>query len=189
MASLANLSDEELIRAAQAGKLDDFNVLYERYFTTVYNRVRYVIPAEDVDDVTQEVFIAVIRSLKNFRHEARFTTWLRTLVNRQVADYYRRRNHRQEYDIELDGRGDDSDEMDLPVGASADDSSVDDCIILRQAISKLPDNYREILMLRFADGLKFSDIADCHGQSLEATKSLFRRAVAALQKQLETAHA
>ena len=58
----------------------------------MYKRVRFVIPEEDVEDITQEIFIAVMKSLKSFRYEARFSTWLRTLVNRQVADYYRRRH-------------------------------------------------------------------------------------------------
>jgi RNA polymerase sigma-70 factor, ECF subfamily len=191
MASLANLSDEELIRAAQAGKLDDFNVLYERYFTTVYNRVRYVIPAEDVDDVTQEVFIAVIRSLKNFRHEARFTTWLRTLVNRQVADYYRSRKPR---DLSLDGSVDGGDELALDLeryptlgdySSGHMDGHLDDQIVMRQALSRLPEHYREIILLRFAEGLQFDEIAKQQQQSLEATKSLFRRAIASLHNEMK----
>ena len=89
------LLDEDLIRAAQEGRLDAFTALYELYLPMVYNRVCYVIPVEDVDDVTQEIFIAVMRSLRTFRFQARFSTWLRTLVNRQVADYYRERNPRE----------------------------------------------------------------------------------------------
>ena len=61
---------------------------------------------------------------------------------------------------------------------------VDDEIILRQALHRLPENYQEILMLRFAEGLQFDEIAQINGQSLEATKSLFRRAVASLHKQV-----
>ena len=106
MASTIQTSDEDLIRAAQAGGEEAFDLLYERYFPLVFKRVRYVIPEDDIEDVTQDIFIAVIRSLKNFRYEARFSTWLRTLVNRQVADYYR---GRRPVPISLDG----NDEQDL----------------------------------------------------------------------------
>jgi RNA polymerase sigma-70 factor (ECF subfamily) len=92
-----------LVRAAQGGRLEAFNALCERYLPTVYRRVRYMVPVEDVEDVTQEIFIAVMKSLKNFRYEARFSTWLRTLVNRQVANYYRGRNPAVDYLEEVGG--------------------------------------------------------------------------------------
>jgi RNA polymerase sigma-70 factor, ECF subfamily len=178
MATMLQPSDEELIRAAQAGELDAFTVLYERYLTMVYNRVRYVIPEEDVDDVTQEVFIAAMRSLHNFRFEARFSTWLRTLVNRQVADFYRERKPPEE------SLSDPESENNALLGMVQDMDGLDDQIILRQALRQVPDHYREIILLRFADGLQFDEIARLQGQSLDATKSLFRRAITLLQKQV-----
>ena len=54
----------------------------------------------------------------------------------------------------------------------------------RQAFRKLPQRYREILLLRFAEEMAFREIARLQGSGLEATKSLFRRAVAALDKQV-----
>ena len=173
-------SDDDLIRSVQQGSLDAFNMLYERYLPVVYRRVRYVIPEADVEDLTQDIFIAVMKSLKNFRFESQFGTWLRTLVNRQVADFYRSRKPRFET-VSLDAEDDDLD-RDMSVSTEDGVHDRDDVIILRQALRKLPENYREIIMLRFVDGLQFDEIAELQGQSLEATKSLFRRAIAALQK-------
>jgi RNA polymerase sigma-70 factor (ECF subfamily) len=175
------LSDDELVRAAQDGSLDAFNMLFERYLPVVTRRVRCVAPAEEVQDITQEVFIAVIRSLKNFRFEARFSTWLRTLVNRQVADYYRNRARKvQAYSIDglVDDPGGD--------GLFGEDNSDrrDEVIAIRQALMKIPENYREIIVLRFVEGLQFDEIAVLHGQSLDAAKSLFRRAMKALTQQI-----
>jgi RNA polymerase sigma-70 factor (ECF subfamily) len=180
-------NDDDLIRSAQQGSVDAFNTLYESYFPVVYRRVRCVAPEADVEDITQDVFIAVVRSLKNFRFEAQFSTWLRTLVNRQVADYYRSRKSRCET-YPLDGYMDDSDGEgeDRRIDLSVEDrtSSSDEFIVLYQALRNLPDNYREIIMLRFVDGLRFDEIAQVQGQSLEATKSLFRRAITTLQKRM-----
>jgi RNA polymerase sigma-70 factor (ECF subfamily) len=89
MATSIKPSDEELVRSAQQGRQEAFNLLFERHLPLVYNRVRYTVPEQDAEDVTQEVFIAAMRSLGNFRGESQFSTWLRTLTNRQVADYYR----------------------------------------------------------------------------------------------------
>jgi len=179
-------SDEELVRSAQRGALEAFTDLYERYLPAVYGRVRCVIPEEDVEDVTQEVFIAVMRSLKSFRYEARFATWLRTLVRRQIADYYRNREPKALYLVDKDDMAENGDKSDqvLEPGDGADLEAYDDVMILRQALQRLPENYQEILVLRFVEGLRFDEIAQLHDQSLEATKSLFRRAVAALQKRV-----
>jgi RNA polymerase sigma-70 factor, ECF subfamily len=164
-------SDSELVQSAQHGKLEAFTMLYERYLPMVNNRVRYVVPPEDVEDVTQEVFISAIRSIKSFRGEAKFGTWLRTLTIRQVADYYRRRKRP-------------TTPLDENLHAPHDPASTDEAILLRQAFKKLPEQYREILLLRFAEDMPFNEIACLQGRNIESVKSLFRRAVAALQKQV-----
>ena len=58
-------------------------------------------------------------------------------------------------------------------------------IFLQRALRDLPENYREIILLRFAEDLQFNEIADFTNHNLESTKSLFRRAIAALRAQLE----
>ncbi len=60
--------------------------------TKYINRVKSKVPPPYVEDVTQEVFIAVIRSLHRFEQRSRFSTWLYTIVNRQIADFYRQRS-------------------------------------------------------------------------------------------------
>jgi RNA polymerase sigma-70 factor, ECF subfamily len=186
MATAHALDDEELVRLAQLGEMPAFTALYDKYLPVVYRRVRYAIPEQDVEDVTQEIFIAVIRSLKSFRGESQFKTWLRTITNRQVADFYRRRtppNTQVNVDI-----SDECLEHNLALSGPNDDPCLDEAIQLRQAMKKLPANYQEVLLLRFADGLRFSDIAQLQGQTLEGTKSLFRRAVAALQREMTSEH-
>ena len=96
MTSLHNVSDEHLIRQFVQGDLLAFDLLYYRHVKTVYNRVRFVVPESDVEDVTQEVFLAAVSSLPTFRGEAQFSTWLRSLTNHKVAEYYRRRSRKKE---------------------------------------------------------------------------------------------
>lgn len=181
-----NLNDNELIRLAQQGNMEAFNLLYERYLPNVFNRVRFTIPETDVEDVTQEVFIAVIHSLRSFRQESQFSTWLQTLTRRKIADYYRRRNPAND-PISFDASETDYDEFQLHSRIRST-SSMDDTIMIREALRQLPENYQEVLLLRFAEGFQFNEVAQRLGISLEATKSLFRRAVAALGKRMEDDH-
>ena len=176
-------TDAELVRLARQGNLEALTQLYEHCLPLVYNRVRYVIPEQDVEDVTQEIFLSLMKSLKSFKGEAQFTTWLRTLTNRRVADYYRRRNP---LDIQA---GVDLSEGEGLLADSEDGLNLDDRIELRRALQSVPDQYREIILLRFAEGLQFGEIARLNEQSLEAAKSLFRRAIEALRRQMSEDHA
>lgn len=175
---LSAKKDEHLIQQFKDGNSDAFNALYERHLQGVYNRVRYIVPEADVEDVTQEVFIAALKSLASFRGEAQFSTWLRTLTNHKVAEYYRKRNRKQEAPqvplIEALGRSE---------GSTS--KVMEERIALRKALQELPEQYREVILLRFAEGLQFNEIAELTGQNLEATKSLFRRAMSALRNHLD----
>ncbi len=169
-------SDELLAKRAQAGDKEAFFALYNRYLNKVYNRVKSKIPLQEAEDVTQDVFIAVARSLKGYKQEARFNTWLYTIVNRQIADFYRRRGRRssgQENEVDL--------EVGESVASVLDSQEIDQKLLIQRALGTLPEHYQEIILMRFADGLTFNEIAEERQQSLEAIKSLYRRAIQAVR--------
>lgn len=171
-------TDEFLIQQYQDGSREAFDELYHRHLPRVFKRVRYVVPESDVEDVTQEIFIAAIRSLSSFRGDAKFATWLRTLTNHKVAEFYRKRTRKQEPQLAPL-----SDAIAQVTGSTS--KSMEERIYIQRALQQLPENYREIILLRFAEDLQFNEIADLTNQNLEATKSLFRRAIAALRTHLE----
>lgn len=174
----SDASDELLIQQFKDGKKDVFDVLYHRYLPKVYNRVRYVVPESDVEDVTQEIFIAALKSLPSFRGDSKFGTWLRTLTNHKVAEFYRRRSRKQEPQT--------TQLSEASMRADGETSAkMEDRIFLQRTLQSLPENYREVLLLRFAEDMQFNEIAEHTNQNLEAVKSLFRRAVAALRNNLE----
>jgi len=175
---LQDASDEILIQSFKDGSKDVFDVLYHRHLPKVYKRVRYVIPENDVEDVTQEIFIAVLKSLPSFRGDAKFGTWLRTLTNHKVAEFYRKRTRKQEPRLAPL-----SDAVAQVTGSTS--QSLEERIFLQRALQSLPENYREVILLRFAEDMQFNEIAELTNQNLEATKSLFRRAVTALRNHLE----
>lgn len=182
------LSDEELVQCFQRGSLEAFTTLYERCLPVVYRRVCYVVPEADVEDVTQEIFIMVIKSIPGFRGEAQFRTWLRTLVNRGVANYYRQRRPEDFQHKAIESDDSETGEHLMNEYSQNFTTTMDDSLVVRQALARLPARYQEIILLRLAEDMPFIEIAHQLGQSLEATKSLFRRAVDMFQKILEVAH-
>jgi RNA polymerase sigma-70 factor (ECF subfamily) len=172
------VSDEELARRAQQGDRDAFLSLYDRYLNRVYNRVKSKIPTSDVDDVTQEIFIAVVRSLESYELRSRFNTWLYTIVNRQIADFYRKRSRtaeRQAVGLEDVGH----------FLTTSEGENRDQALMIQHALNDLPEHYQEVILARFADGLTFAEIAQDRGQTLEAVKSLYRRAIQAVRERMD----
>jgi RNA polymerase sigma-70 factor, ECF subfamily len=181
-----NSNEDELVLLAQQGNCDAFTILYDRYFVAVYKRVYYRIPEQDVDDVVQDIFTAVLKSLKSFRGDAKFSTWLRTLVNRTIADFYR---NRKPENLQFADHENSEKKLNPENHPALLSKNIDDLVMIRYALQKLPDNQREILLLRFAEGLRMEEIALQTGLSVEASKSLFRRSIAALRKHMEEVNA
>jgi RNA polymerase sigma-70 factor (ECF subfamily) len=176
--AITNTEDEFLIQQFKDGNTDAFDALYRRHLPVVYNWVRFLIPMDDVEDVTQEIFIAVFKSLPGFRGQSQFKTWLRTLTNHKTAEFYRMRNRKKE-----------PLQATLSDGISHSEGStpkkLEDHIVVQRALLELPENYREVILMRFIEDLQLSEIAKIRSQNLEATKSLYRRAIIALRALLD----
>ncbi|HVO42462.1 MAG TPA: RNA polymerase sigma factor [Aggregatilineales bacterium] len=173
--------DAQLASRAQQGDREAFLTLYNRYLTRVYNRVKSRIPNNDVDDVVQEIFITVMRSLKSFEQRSQFSTWLYTIVNRQIADFYRKRQRtiNDDQTVSLDDI-----EQTLPSAVHSREK-MDEQMLIKRAMAKLPEHYQEIIYLRLVDQYPFAEIATRRGQSLEAVKSLYRRAIQAIHEHVD----
>lgn len=176
--TLQDLSDEVLVQQTKEGSNEAFDILYRRHLPSVFKRVRYVIPENDVEDVTQEIFIAAFKSLASFRGDSQFGTWLRTLTNYSVTQFYRKRTRKQ--DPLLAPLSEASGKME-----GGTPKILEERIFIQNALQKLPENYREVLLLRFAEDMQFNEIAKLTNQNLEATKSLYRRAISALRNLME----
>ena len=176
-----DIQDDNLALQAQQGSQEAFTTLYNQYLSKVYSRVKSRIPIQDVEDVVQDIFVAVIRSLDSFEQRAAFDTWLYTIVNRQIADFYRKRSRTvagQHPTVSLD------DIERVADSALLDRDALDEQAQLQQAMATLPEHYQDVIFMRYVDKLTFAEIAQRRGQTLEAVKSLYRRAVQALRDKI-----
>jgi RNA polymerase sigma-70 factor (ECF subfamily) len=171
---LTDLSDEALARRAKGGDRAALNALCDRFMTPVYRRLRMKLPLEVVDDVTQEVFVAVVRSIKRYREDASVKTWIMGIARFKIADYYRDRERRPE-----------TVKLDPTFHSPTDDAEAwREQAVALLALQRLKPDYQEVLMLRFAEGLKFKNVAKALDISLEAAKSRYRRAIQALADEM-----
>ncbi|MEE8449533.1 MAG: sigma-70 family RNA polymerase sigma factor [Thermodesulfobacteriota bacterium] len=165
-------SDEALVARVKEGDETALNTLYERYMEKVYFRIGGQVPRQDVEDVTQEVFLALVRSLTTFRAACSFSTWVNSLINKKVADYYRRKYSRKEVNW---GYGEQGQRHHQPAREKE--------VMVKEILHRLPKHYREVILERLAEGMSFKEVADSMDYSLEAAKSLYRRALDAFRKE------
>ena len=158
---------------AQAGNRAAFEQLCDRNLPLVYNRLRAQLPPDDVEDVVQEVFLAAMKGIRRYRRRSSFRTWIAGIARHKVVDFYRNRGRRPQT-VALDPAHDPPDEGD----------SWQEQALLRVVLAELPVHYQEVLLLRFAEGLPFAQVAAALDISLEAAKSRYRRAIATLAREM-----
>jgi RNA polymerase sigma-70 factor (ECF subfamily) len=179
-------SDEVLMVRYQRGDRDAFALLVRRYNKQVYNFVlRQLRTPSLCEDVTQEVFMRLVQNAAEFKHEARFSTWLYAIARNLCIDQLRRLQHRRHPSLDQPlGSEDDSRTLGDSVSAqhptanaerSAVGSEVQASIV--KAVDALPEDQREVFLLREIADLPFKDIAEITGASENTVKSRMRYAL------------
>jgi len=175
---MANILDRQQeadwVELAQAGSAAAFGLLYDAYIKKIYDFIYYKTMHRDTaEDVTSEVFMKAWKNISQFQGGS-FSAWLYTIARHAVIDHYRR--HRDTVDIE--------DCWDL---AAADDfwERLDQNLKmadLRQAMTELKSQDREIIIMRLWLDLSFKEIAEQLGKQEGAVKMSFGRALSRLKE-------
>jgi RNA polymerase sigma-70 factor, ECF subfamily len=160
------------VRAAQRDRAA-FGALYRRYLDRVYRYCFYVLgDHHDAEDVTERTFMAALAAIDRYRDEgATFRSWLFRIAHNQLANALRSRGRR--HASSLDGVAEPAVDDD-PAGfiGQAEESRH-----LRRALDALPDDRRQVVILRFADGLTAREIGAVLGRSEGAVRVLQHRAL------------
>jgi RNA polymerase sigma-70 factor (ECF subfamily) len=184
-------SDESLMLRYRDGDVRAFELLVTRHRKPVYNFIlRFVRDTAQAEDVTQETFLRLVKGADAYERQAKFTTWLYTIARNLCVDAARRGMHRRaaSLDAPLDDDGGTS-LLDLvPDGAAGVDRQAQSrelAVRLRAAIEALPDEQREIFLLREVADLQFNEIAAVVGCPENTVKSRMRYALEKLREALE----
>jgi len=161
---LASVDPEaELIRRAQAGDENAFGELVRSHYERIFRHVVAMTRNEhDARDICQEIWVTVWRSLKSYRVEAKFSTWLYAIASRRAIDHLRKR--RRWFDRFLPFLSNDqTEEVSEPASSEPTPRErterVEREARFEQAIEALPPKYRVVLVLREIDGLSYEEIA------------------------------
>lgn len=181
------ISEETIIRRCQDGDHQAFNLLVQRYQKLVYNFIYRLAPNwRDVDDLAQEVFIRVYKSISMLKEAKQFKSWLHRIVINLYYDEIRKRRRVKEVDLEDNPKI----EAEVLHTASSGNNPIRSLEekelerVLQKAMNRLSPDYKVAIMLREIQGLSYEEIAQTLKCSVGTVKSRIFRARELLKEEL-----
>lgn len=181
----SELQDEVVVSRVLAGETALFEILMRRYNQRLY-RVSRVILRDDgeAEDVMQDAYVRAYEHLNQFAGKAAFSTWLTRIAIHEALARKRRRGRMEELDA-LTANGDN-----MPILKSsaltpeAGTAQAETRQLLEDAIDRLPENYRTVVMLREVEEMSVAETAESLGVTDAVVKTRLHRAHAMLRKDL-----
>ena len=174
------VSDEQqIVVLAQTGNEEAVTFLYKTHVDSIFGYIRYrVASVEIAQDLTSEVFLRMVRGLPTYKDQGiPFRAWLFRIAANRITDHYRQTGKNILMPIPEDFESDDLDLLDEAV-------SKEETLRLRRALTTLPADYQDLLILRFVQNLPHTEIAEIMHKSAGALRSMQYRAVKALTQEL-----
>jgi len=169
----------------------DFPTLYNEYYPKIVGYLRRLVGDAEAEDVAQETFVKVSRSLDGFRGESQLSTWIYRIATNTAMDHLRRPSTKHTARQAL-GTADAEESYEAAV---VDDAPLHDTLLIRKdmnecirgMVNDLPENYRTVLALADLEELSNAEIADVLGLSLDTVKIRLHRARLQLKKSMDHA--
>jgi RNA polymerase sigma factor (sigma-70 family) len=170
-------SDEELMKAFAGGNMEAFEHLYDRHRGPLYRYILHLVgEAATANDLYQGSWEKIIKARGNYKATAPFRAWMYRIAHNHVMDYFRRSRPVSNL---------------LPEEIEASEPGPDKLLLdehrkreLRKAVEQLPDEQKDVLLLKLEAGLDLQTIADVTGVNRETAKSRLRYAVGKLKHTL-----
>lgn len=168
-----------LVRKATGGDVDAFGELYSIYLAPIYRYVFYHVRDEmTAEDITEEVFIKAWKAIDSCKGKERtFSSWLYRIAHNHVVDKFRGKRNRLAVEMRIES---------LP-GTSNIEKETEARLEWEQtleAISRLPEKQKEIIILKFVEGMDNREIEGITGKSQNAIRVLQMRALNTLCQRL-----
>ena len=168
--------DSSLVLAAREGDRAAFGGLYARYSRMVHGILLARVPAIDVDDLVQDVFLRAMPRLYGLRDVARFGPWLAAITRNRANDYYRQTRAVAAVTESLP-----EDEAELPAANTSSDA---EAAMILAFVRGLPETYREPLILRLVEGMTGPEIAERTGMTPGSVRVNLHRGMQQLREKL-----
>ena len=173
------LFENEIIRSVLRGNVNDFEKLVTAYEKNVYNiALRMVGDPDDAADMTQETFIKAYRALSGFRGDSKFSSWLYRIASNVCLDFLRSRSRHPQVSLSTVDE-DDRATFELPDMRQNPEEQLMKKLgmeAVHRGLEQLPEQQRQILVLRELGGLSYAELAQTLGLEEGTVKSRIFRA-------------
>jgi RNA polymerase sigma-70 factor (ECF subfamily) len=160
--------EAQLVAAARDGDRVAFGQLYDRFAPMVHGLLLARVPRADVDDLVQDAFLQAMRRLGSLRNVEAFGPWLAAIARNRARDHWRRGEDTVELPDDVPGRP-------HPEG---------EALTVLAAIRRLPEAYRETLVLRLVEGMTGPEIAERTGLTPGSVRVNLHRGLQRLREEL-----
>lgn len=183
------MKDRELVRQFRAGDPSAFERLFNRHKDRIYTYIFYIVKNEALaDDIFQDTFIKVINSLKRgkYNEQGVFVSWVTRIAHNLTIDYFRKEKKMPAYS------NDANDDYDIFNSEEFSDGNIEDEMVkshisaeVKKLIQELPEEQREVVLLRHYGELSFKEIAEKTGVSINTALGRMRYALINIRKLIE----
>lgn len=182
------LNDNELVQQFIKGDQNSLEILIQRHKSRVFSYILLIVKNQELaEDVFQETFIKVIRSLKRGKYieNGKFVSWVLRIAHNLIIDHFRKEK--------LKGTiSNDSSEVDIFNSQKFSESTVEDEMVnsqilneVKDLVKELPEDQQQVIYMRHYMGLSFKEIADQTGVSINTALGRMRYALINLRKLIE----
>ena len=185
---LRNLNDLELLNRYSVGEEGAISEIIDRYKKRVFDYIRNMVKSEALaDDIFQETFIKIVKSLSDNRYveSGKLLSWMLRIAHNQVIDYFRKTKSEAKVSY-------DNGEVNILNNKNLVESNVEERIIekqqhqtIRRLVERLSAEQKEVVILRHYHGLSFKEIAEQTGVSINTSLGRMRYALINLRKMIE----
>jgi RNA polymerase sigma factor (sigma-70 family) len=185
-AKLHKMSDEDVMEQLQAGVVQAFDIIVNRYKDRLHNFLfRYTHNHEDCEDLVQETFLRVYRSRHSYERIAKLSTWMYTIALNLAKSMYKKKQRMSLISIHADDSDPDSREFEITDTTILQDDALHIKLSvqeLEKAMMELNDDFREAIVLRDIQQLTYEEIAEITGTAMGTVKSRINRGRQQLQE-------
>ncbi len=185
------MSEQEWINRAKEGDMEAFSRLVETYENRILNYCYRMLGNRfDAEDATQEVFVKLYRFFGSYAGNSAFSTWLYKIASNVCLDMLRKSKRTHKDTVSIHQYSTEGEEFALPIEDSGptpyQSAQMNEAQrALMEALEKLSEEQKKVIILRDIEGLSYEEIAEITGTAAGTVKSRINRARQALKKLLE----
>ena len=180
--------EQEIINGLQSGDPRAIEKLYLSYFERLYSFIFHSVKRDQsiAEDIIQETFLGAIKSAKQFKGKSKLYTWLAGIAHHKIYDYYRSQARKLNLNNSLiiDTIVPSQTVSDISRELADGLESTELRLTVRQALSNLPFDYQQVLLLKYVENMSIIEISQVMNRSPKAIDGLLTRARKMLRKRL-----